>query len=45
MHVVKIPRSAVERVVERCGTAHPYADLDSTRTALVVVDMQRTPSW
>jgi ureidoacrylate peracid hydrolase len=40
MHVVNIPVWAVERVVERCGTAHPYVDLDSTRTALVVVDMQ-----
>src|SRR5262245_10533515 len=40
MHVVNIPKWAVERVVERHGTAHPYADLDPARTALVVVDMQ-----
>jgi ureidoacrylate peracid hydrolase len=40
MHVVNIPDWAVERVVERHGTAHPYADLDPARTALIVVDMQ-----
>jgi ureidoacrylate peracid hydrolase len=40
MHVVSIPGWAVERVVARYGTAHPYADLDPARTALVVVDMQ-----
>jgi ureidoacrylate peracid hydrolase len=40
MHVVNIPQWATERVVERHGTAHPYADLDPARTALVVVDMQ-----
>jgi ureidoacrylate peracid hydrolase len=40
MHVVNIPKWATERVVERYGTAHPYADLDPARTALVVVDMQ-----
>jgi ureidoacrylate peracid hydrolase len=40
MHVVSIPKWATERVVERHGTAHPYADLDPARTALTVVDMQ-----
>jgi ureidoacrylate peracid hydrolase len=40
MHVVDIPRWAVDRVIERYGTAHPYADLDPSRTALVVIDMQ-----
>jgi ureidoacrylate peracid hydrolase len=40
MHVVNIPKWATERVVERHGTAHPYADLDPARTALIVVDMQ-----
>jgi ureidoacrylate peracid hydrolase len=40
MHVVNIPNWAVERVIERHGVAHPYADLDPARTALVVVDMQ-----
>jgi len=40
MQGVNIPGWAVDRVVERYGTAHPYADLDPARTALVVVDMQ-----
>jgi ureidoacrylate peracid hydrolase len=40
MHIVSIPRWAVERVIERCGSAHPYADLDPVRTALIVVDLQ-----
>jgi ureidoacrylate peracid hydrolase len=40
MHVVDIPQWAVERVIERRGTAHPYADLDPARTALIVVDLQ-----
>jgi len=40
MHIVNIPQWAVERVIDRCGSAHPYADLDPVRTALIVVDMQ-----
>ena len=40
MHAVNIPKCAIDRVVERHGTAHPYADLDPARTALVVIDMQ-----
>ncbi len=40
MHKIKIPKSVVNRVVERCGTEHPHADLDPARTALVVVDLQ-----
>jgi ureidoacrylate peracid hydrolase len=40
MHNVSIPPSIVERVIERRGRAHVYDDLDPTRTALVVVDMQ-----
>ncbi|GGJ27047.1 isochorismatase family protein [Neoroseomonas lacus] len=39
-HRVNIPDSVVERVVRRCGTAHPFARLDAARTALVVIDMQ-----
>jgi len=27
MHKVNIPKWAVDRVVERRGSAHPYADL------------------
>ncbi len=40
MHIVSIPPSVVDRVIERRGRAHVYDDLDPTRTALVVVDMQ-----
>ena len=40
MHKVSIPKWAVDRVIERRGTAHPYADLDPARTALIVVDLQ-----
>jgi ureidoacrylate peracid hydrolase len=40
MHKVNIPQSVVDRVIARCGTDHPHADLDPARTALVVVDLQ-----
>ena len=40
MHKIAIPQSIVDRVVARRGTAHPFAELDPQRTALVVVDMQ-----
>jgi ureidoacrylate peracid hydrolase len=40
VHKVDIPKWAVDRVIERRGTAHPYADLDPARTALIVVDLQ-----
>jgi ureidoacrylate peracid hydrolase len=40
MHRIDIPQSVVDRVVARRGTAHPFADLDPTRTALIVIDMQ-----
>src|SRR5258708_2382446 len=40
MHKVNIPQSVVNRVIERCGTAHPHAPLDPARTALVVIDLQ-----
>jgi ureidoacrylate peracid hydrolase len=40
MHNVNIPQSVINRVIERCGTAHPHAELDPSRTALVVVDLQ-----
>jgi ureidoacrylate peracid hydrolase len=35
-----IPDDVVQRVIERRGTAHPFAALDPAKTALVVVDMQ-----
>ncbi|HYI28410.1 MAG TPA: isochorismatase family cysteine hydrolase [Bradyrhizobium sp.] len=40
MHKISIPQSVVDRVVVRHGREHVYADLDPTKTALVVVDMQ-----
>jgi ureidoacrylate peracid hydrolase len=40
MHTVSIPQSVVDRVIARRGAAHPFADLDPARTALVVVDLQ-----
>src|SRR6516165_8853508 len=40
MHKFSIPKSAVERVIERRGREHVFEDLDPRRTALVVVDMQ-----
>jgi ureidoacrylate peracid hydrolase len=35
-----IPDDVAQRVIERRGTAHPFAALDPSKTALVVVDMQ-----
>lgn len=40
MHKIDIPASAVARKIARHGTPHPFADLDPTRTALVVIDLQ-----
>jgi ureidoacrylate peracid hydrolase len=40
MHKINIPQSIVNRVVERCGTEHPHANLDPVRTALIVIDLQ-----
>ena len=40
MHKIAIPRSVVERVVARRGREFVYDNLDSRKTALVVVDMQ-----
>jgi ureidoacrylate peracid hydrolase len=35
-----IPADIVERVAARRGSAHPFAELDPRRTALVVIDLQ-----
>jgi ureidoacrylate peracid hydrolase len=35
-----LPDDVVERVIQRRGSEHPFADLDPVRTALVVIDMQ-----
>jgi ureidoacrylate peracid hydrolase len=40
MHTISIPKSVIERVIERRGREHVYDDLDPAKTALVVVDMQ-----
>jgi nicotinamidase-related amidase len=40
MHPFAIPPAIAARVAARCGTPHPFAQLDPGRTALVVIDMQ-----
>jgi ureidoacrylate peracid hydrolase len=40
MHKVSIPQSVTDRVVARRGREHIHDDLDPSKTALVVVDMQ-----
>jgi ureidoacrylate peracid hydrolase len=35
-----IPNHVTARVLARCGVAHPFADLQPRRTALVAVDLQ-----
>jgi len=36
-----IPTDIMERVIARRGTAHPFANFDPRRAALVVIDLQR----
>ena len=40
MHAFAVPKSVIDRVIERRGREHVYADLDPAKSALVVVDMQ-----
>jgi ureidoacrylate peracid hydrolase len=40
MHKVVIPRYAIERVLRRRGSLHVFGDIDPSRTAHVVVDLQ-----
>ncbi len=40
MHKTHIPDWAKQRVIERRGKAHIFADMEPARTALVVVDLQ-----
>lgn len=40
MHTISIPDSVVETVIARRGAAHPHANLDPGKTALVVIDLQ-----
>jgi ureidoacrylate peracid hydrolase len=35
-----IPEAIVQRVIQRRGAEHSFADLDATQTALVVIDLQ-----
>ena len=37
---VNMPHWAIARAMGRRGTAHPFADLDPARTAMVAIDMQ-----
>ncbi len=37
---VSMPQWAIARALGRRGTAHPFAEIDPARTALVVIDMQ-----
>jgi len=40
MHQLAIPKSVIDRVIERRGREHVYDDVDPARCALLVVDMQ-----
>src|ERR1700675_2037314 len=40
MHTLAIPKSVIDRVIERRGREHVYDDLDPAKSALIVVDMQ-----
>jgi ureidoacrylate peracid hydrolase len=40
MNGFQAPGSIVQRVIARCGSEHPHADLQPAQTALIVVDLQ-----
>src|SRR5258708_27677322 len=40
MHKITIPQRIIDRVVKKRGKEHIYEDLDPTKTALIVVDLQ-----
>ncbi len=40
MHQVSIAQSVIDRVIAKRGREHVFADIDPSRTALIVVDMQ-----
>jgi ureidoacrylate peracid hydrolase len=40
MHRIDIPKWISDRVMDRRGTLHAFADFDPRKTALVVIDMQ-----
>jgi ureidoacrylate peracid hydrolase len=40
MHRIQIPQWAIDRTLERRGKLHVHQDLDPSKTALIVVDLQ-----
>lgn len=40
MHNIAIPERVTQSVIQRRGTAHPFAGLDPAKTALIVIDLQ-----
>jgi ureidoacrylate peracid hydrolase len=40
MHKVEIAPRIIERILERRGRLHPFEQIDCSRTAHVVVDLQ-----
>jgi ureidoacrylate peracid hydrolase len=40
MHKIKIPQWAIDRTLERRGKLHVHENLDPSKTALIVVDLQ-----
>lgn len=40
MHEIAIPQRVTDSVIARRGTAHPFSELDPSKTALIVVDLQ-----
>jgi hypothetical protein len=40
MHRVDIPQWAIDRTLERRGKLHVHENLEPTKTALVVIDLQ-----
>jgi ureidoacrylate peracid hydrolase len=40
MHKLSIPQSVIDRVIAKRGREHVFEDIEPTKTALIVVDMQ-----
>src|SRR6202521_2494078 len=40
MHKLSIPQSVIDRVIAKRGREHVFENIEPTKTALVVVDMQ-----
>lgn len=41
MHSNKLPQHVIEDAIEKRGSLHPLADFNSTKSALIVIDMQK----